>query len=191
MTLPPECPVCRHPLPWTFVLRPAWSQWRCVVCGSLLAINARRRFLMLIPFVAVLLLIPLLATATGIPPLWAMVVVTLLAVIPIVLQPPRVRERCGLRCKTCGYDLHGQVVPRCPECGRDLDPEERGFLETGAYPTPPGRDRPRRWAILLLILLIALGLTVAVGLYKTTRFAPRPAPPSTQPAPPGATAGGA
>ena len=67
---------------------------------------------MLIPFVAVLLLITLLATATGIPPLWAMVVVTLLAVIPIVLQPPRVRERCGLRCKSCGYDLKGLVVPR-------------------------------------------------------------------------------
>jgi hypothetical protein len=25
-------------------------------------------------------------------------------------------------CIHCGYDLRGQTVPRCPECGRGFDP---------------------------------------------------------------------
>ena len=32
-------------------------------------------------------------------------------------------------CATCGYDLRGQVEPRCPECGTAFDP--------GAIPVPP------------------------------------------------------
>ncbi|MBU0717492.1 MAG: hypothetical protein KJ749_04520 [Planctomycetes bacterium] len=184
MILSTVCPVCRHPLPWTFVLRPIWSQWRCTMCGSLLEINTTRRLLMLIPFAAVLLLSISLASAIGVHTTWVLAFVTLLALIPIVLQPPRVIERCGFRCKTCGYDLQGQVVPRCPECGRELDPGGCQILGTGAYPAPTNRRPSRLGTILLLIVIVVLGWSVAVVLYKTTRFTPKPAPASQPGAPP-------
>ena len=28
-------------------------------------------------------------------------------------------------CRACGYDLHGLDKPRCPECGRAFDPDDR------------------------------------------------------------------
>ncbi len=35
-------------------------------------------------------------------------------------------------CRQCGYDLRGQAVPRCPECGRAFD---RGLLSAGPAKT--------------------------------------------------------
>jgi hypothetical protein len=37
-------------------------------------------------------------------------------------------------CLDCGYDLRGQVVPRCPECGKAFDPAllaTRGGMQSG------------------------------------------------------------
>lgn len=39
-------------------------------------------------------------------------------------------------CVKCGYDLRGQVVPRCPECGLAFDPQEIN----GPNGQPPARD---------------------------------------------------
>jgi hypothetical protein len=52
----------------------------------------------------------------------------------------RLREELVSRgipiCIPCGYDLRGQIEPRCPECGRGFDPR----LITGiAEQEPPGR----------------------------------------------------
>lgn len=67
-------------------------------------------------------------SATGVK-----VAATLCAAIPLFLIPLMwVRERKWMRaflreyltehgipiCRNCGYDLRGQVHPRCPECGR-------------------------------------------------------------------------
>jgi hypothetical protein len=34
-------------------------------------------------------------------------------------------------CRHCGYDLRGQTVPRCPECGRPFEPVGRGLEKNG------------------------------------------------------------
>ncbi len=42
------------------------------------------------------------------------------------------REQGIVLCLDCGYDLRGQTVPRCPECGRPFDPallKQRGEKE--------------------------------------------------------------
>ncbi len=43
------------------------------------------------------------------------------------------------RCSNCGYDLHALRDPRCPECGREFDPDVRPVvsrfpLKTDAAP---------------------------------------------------------
>lgn len=183
MQFPGECPVCRTRLAWTFMLRPAWSQWRCDVCESLLAINAKRRFLLLVPYLIAIALSVLAARQLRIEPIWGIVTAGAVGLIVIVLQPARVLERCGLRCKGCGYDLRGQVATRCPECGRELDGNERHFLATGTFPRPQRRGLGKGWALLLICVLIALALSVAFGLYKTTRLNPPipVTPPGPQP----------
>lgn len=35
-------------------------------------------------------------------------------------------------CRSCGYDLTGNVSGRCPECGWDIPEQVRGILEIGA-----------------------------------------------------------
>jgi hypothetical protein len=43
----------------------------------------------------------------------------------------RLQRRADLSvCRGCGYDLHGLVEPRCPECGRTFDPALLSSLET-------------------------------------------------------------
>ena len=39
-------------------------------------------------------------------------------------------------CLHCGYDLRGQTVPRCPECGRAFEP---AILQVSAAEDPPAR----------------------------------------------------
>jgi len=61
----------------------------------------------------------------------------------------RLRRYCRQRlvtkgvpiCIECGYDLRGQVEPRCPECGKEFDP---GLLAPGggSQDSHPA-DRPR------------------------------------------------
>jgi len=43
-------------------------------------------------------------------------------------------SRGRLRCNKCGYDLRGQTVPRCPECGTEFEPRNWRFGRTAARP---------------------------------------------------------
>lgn len=163
MALLAECPVCRRSLRWTYMLRPMWSRWRCDGCGSLLGINRKRRLLAILPFVAMVFSISMFVSRMGFGDLAAIPVI-LVMWMPYFLLVDRavVVERCGFRCKQCGYDLQGQVVPRCPECGREFDAEERVRLEAGFIVGAPVVARP--WRRLAFALLIILPVLVTVGL---------------------------
>ena len=57
-------------------------------------------------------------------PLWSLVVVFVLTLLPCFYVVPfyrhRKRKRLGL-CLQCGYNLHGLTKPRCPECWAPFD----------------------------------------------------------------------
>ena len=184
MSLTAECPVCRRPLRWTYVLRHAWSQWRCRYCGSLLGIDRKRRFLAVIPFTVLFLASALFASRAGMSD-YSAAIIALGLWLPFFLLTDRavVVERCGFRCKTCGYDLQGQVSPRCPECGRDFDAEERAFLETGVLPeSKPGRRRGF-WIGVVVIGLILVSTLVTGYLYYRQVSTAASRPVATRPAP--------
>ncbi len=57
----------------------------------------------------------------------AYVLATLPAAILVTRAAPGILRRNlaqlgGLVCEQCGYDLRGQIDPRCPECGLPFDP---------------------------------------------------------------------
>ncbi len=165
MALTAECPVCREPLRWTYVLRPLWSQWRCGRCGSLLGVNRRRRLLAILPFIVLLLSASVFLSRAG----WgdfAVIPVVLVLWIPyfLLLDRASVLERCGFRCKRCGYDLRGQVVPRCPECGREFDAEEKARFDAGLFADATPTAPPRRRLALTLLIIVPLLLTVGLGI---------------------------
>lgn len=178
-----ECPVCHQPQSWVCALRPAWSQWTCRQCGSLLGISLLRRLLAAAIFIPVVVLTLRFTMAAR--SLYALgLVIVILGWIPLamLIERPRVIARGGFRCRGCGYDLRGQVTPRCPECGRELDEAERELLATGAIPSWPAR-RPERWRRVALLMLILVGLLVA-GLFVATPRTPRRVVlPATQTAP--------
>lgn len=158
------------------MLRPMWSQWRCDGCGSLLGINRKRRILAVFPFVAVVCFMGFFLSRAG----WGdfMVVPFALALwFPyfLLLDRAAVLERCGFRCKGCGYDLQGQTVPRCPECGRDFDAAERAILETGAFPRTTRRSPGRAWAAIGVLVFIFLGTLLALGITHYKRMSSRAA----------------
>ncbi|MBN2446961.1 MAG: hypothetical protein JXO22_09560 [Phycisphaerae bacterium] len=117
-----------------------------------------------------------------------LVLIAVVAWIPVFvcLDRAAVIERGGLHCQGCGYDLHGQVTPRCPECGRELNAAERALLAGAALP-PPARGLTR-WGLTLVVVLVLL-FTVTLGLVFYTRtprvVGPRlaigPAPAATRP----------
>jgi hypothetical protein len=160
----------------TYILRTVWSQWRCGACGSLLGIDRKRRLLALLPFVVMALGVSTLISRLGLADLIIAPVIVILA-MPYFLLIDRVvvLERSGFRCQGCGYDLQGQTVPRCPECGREFDERERTRLETGLSADLLVAERPRRRAafVLLIIipLLISLGLGMAVWRSRNARLA--------------------
>ena len=57
-------------------------------------------------------------------PLWSLVVVFVLTLLPCFYAVPfyrhRQRKRLGL-CIQCGYNLYGLTEPRCPECWAPFD----------------------------------------------------------------------
>jgi len=169
MALLAECPVCRQPLRWTYLLRTWWSRWPCDRCGSLLGIDRTRRLLSILPIVLLALPVSVYLTRSGWPDLIVLPVVLILW-LPcfFLLERAVVLERRGVRCRQCGYNLRGQTVPRCPECGQEFDAAERAYLETGVFPSGPVRRRSRAWfAIPLLLLAVALtGLAVGITHYK-------------------------
>ena len=185
MSLVAECPVCRRPLRWTYVLRHAWSQWRCHYCGSLLEIDRKRRFLAVLPFIALVLTGVYLASHAG----WGDYSAAIIAFalwLPFFLLVDRAVavERRGFRCKTCGYDLQGQVTPRCPECGRHFDAEERAFLEGRAVPRSASGRRHATWIGIVIISMILLSTLVTGLLYFYTMTAANRRTAATQPAVP-------
>lgn len=192
MALLAECPVCREPLRWTYVLRPLWSQWRCGRCGSLLGVDRKRRLLAILPFIVLALGASVFLSRAG----WgdfAVIPVVLVVWIPyfLLLDRASVLERRGFRCKRCGYDLRGQVVPRCPECGREFDAEERARFEAGLLADTPAAPPRRRLALTLLIilpLLLCVGLGVAYWRVYSVRLARRQAIAAQQAAQAGAPA---
>lgn len=186
MGLLAECPVCRRTLHWTYLLRPLWSQWRCPVCGSLLGIDKKRRLLAIIPFAIAAPVAGLLCLRLGLGQFTGMTLAVILwAPYFLALDRATVLERCGFRCRQCGYNLQGQVVPRCPECGREFDAEERALLETGVYPRPT-REPRRPIALATFIVMLLIGVTLlafSIAHYSLMRVPVAPGRPvATQPA---------
>jgi hypothetical protein len=76
-----------------------------------------------------------------------------------------VYERCGFRCKGCGYDLRGQTEPCCPECGRRLDEDEIGQMKA-ARPEETVQvvrgGRVRRWVAVIALIIAALLVVLQV-----------------------------
>jgi hypothetical protein len=159
-----ECPACRQPLRWTYILRTVWSQWRCNACGSLLGIDRKRRVLAIFPFVGMALCLGWLTPRLGLGDLvFLPAIVGLAAPYFLLIDRAVVLERHGLRCQRCGYDLRGQTVPRCPECARELDARERARLEAGASAGLPVAERPRRRAAIALVIIVPLLISVGSG----------------------------
>lgn len=169
MALLAECPVCRQPLRWTYLLRTWWSRWPCGRCGSLLGIDRKRRLLSVLPVVLLALPVSIYLARSGWPDFIALPVILILW-LPwsLLMERATVLERRGFRCRQCGYDLRGQTVPRCPECGQEFDAAERAYLETGVFPSGPIRHRSRAWfAVLLLVFAVLLtGLAVGITHYR-------------------------
>jgi hypothetical protein len=172
MALLAECPVCRQPLRWTYLLRTWWSRWPCDRCGSLLGVDRKRRLLSILPIVLLALPVSVYLTRSGWPDLIALPVALILW-LPcfLLLERAVVLERRGVRCRQCGYDLRGQTAPRCPECGQEFDAAERAYLETGVFPSGPVRRRSRAWfAIPLLLFAVTLtGLAVGITHYRAVQ----------------------
>jgi hypothetical protein len=90
------------------------------------------------------------AQTLGIPPAWGPYIITPItfgAICLVVIAPwRRARVRRALRayladrgepiCVECGYDLCGQVEPRCPECGTPSE-SVRKRLEAMAHASTP------------------------------------------------------
>jgi hypothetical protein len=175
-----ECPVCRRPISRlrTF-LRPAWSRWRCEGCGSLLGVSLIWRLLATVPWIALIVFMLLvldimsLGFAIGLPMLIAVGMANYM-----LLDRIMVIERCGFRCRGCGYDLRGQVAPACPECGRAFDQDEIELMQQAspaAADKRPGRGSAiGRWVTLSIVILLGVAVFVQGLLVFRTRGVPPP-----------------
>jgi hypothetical protein len=38
-----------------------------------------------------------------------------------------------MRCRNCGYDLRGLIEHRCPECGKEFDPNDKAKMIDGRF----------------------------------------------------------
>ncbi len=170
-----ECPVCRQPIPWHRVLlTTAWGSWRCGGCDSLLGVNVRRRIMLVAVWLALLAAITRFASVPLSGDLPLVLLVILATGIPyfLFLERARVIERRGFRCQRCGYDLQGQVEPRCPECGIEFD--AAATTRTQRVPGDEGFEktmRRRRW-IGLTVVIVLFALTV-LGVVGTALFRAR------------------
>ncbi|UCD74349.1 MAG: hypothetical protein JSV91_11225 [Phycisphaerales bacterium] len=179
--MPLECPVCRYPFSRLRALaRTAWSRWRCPSCESLLGISLKRRLIATLPWIVILvfLLLVLRIMSWG---MWIAIPILVAAGLGIYMLFERivVHERCGFRCRSCGYDLQGQVDPHCPECGRALDEDEierMNLARPGELRQAVTTGRMGRWAAIILIALFTLAvLGQLVHLYylRSSAFGPR------------------
>lgn len=161
--MPVECPNCRQPIPRIrLFLTAAWGRWRCSGCGALLGIDVRRRLLATIPWVGILFFLMFVARITSLG--YAIAVPMLLAAGMLnyfLFDRAVVHERTGFRCRGCGYDLQGQVEPRCPECGSEFDLTELATHKAGGPKAPPATPWYRSALAVTLVMSIALILTIA------------------------------
>ena len=86
----------------------------------------------------------------------------------LLLDRAVVFERYDLHCNGCGYDLRGQVAPRCPECGAAMDDAQRRILETGRF-DPMVIRRRRTVSLGFVVFLVALGMST-ISLILITLF---------------------
>ena len=188
--MPVECPNCREPIPRIrLFLTTAWGRWRCSRCGSLLGIDVRRRFLAMIPYFGILILLFWFGGGTARSLTVALPAVVVLGLVNFMLfDRAVVHERTGFRCQKCGYDLQGQVEARCPECGSDFESTELAAYKD-AGPIRPPAVRWSRWRIAGVVFMIALTILLVLGLVYFRRArtvpvaAPAPAPVLPQTAP--------
>lgn len=181
-----HCPVCRRPILALRVLfLPLWKRWDCPDCGSLLGVDRNRRFLGMIPWLVVIVVLVAVVKITRYGMLVAIPTLALTAVVLIPFCRPIVLARGGFRCRGCGYDLKGQAEPKCPECGEavaadDLD-RFRRLVRGDAEAAVARRDvaRPvRRWhQVLIIAVILLVTATLAVGIIvHQRRSAPGPIP---------------
>lgn len=185
-----ECPVCREPIPWyKLFISTAWSRWECKRCESTLAVNVARRMFAVLLALAVMGATRMLMRVPADWEVPLLVASMLVVFVPYFMffERARVVERRGFRCRQCGYDLTGQVDPRCPECGLSFNDDEiarmkrLGRAEDAAMPTRRKRDAMAVVGVCLVLLLATL---VALGFTAWYRFTPaaRPTPtPTAQP----------
>ena len=173
-----ECPNCRASIPWTRTFfTTAWGRWRCRGCGALLGVNVRRRFLAVGLWLAIFLLMMGLKVPFILNPPAALALM-LVVFVPFFLffERPVVHERAGFRCRQCGYDLQGQVDPRCPECGREFDSVEIARMQGVKLDSGAGQPwRTRRWVkVVAVLLMVALTAALFVGVLvsRTWRATP-------------------
>ena len=176
-----ECPNCRFPVSfWRTIRRTAWARFQCAVCGSVLAINAKRRFLAIIACVGCFAFFAFVAQLQR----YGMAVLLgayLLSLWPVFYLLDRVVliERRSFRCRRCGYQLEGLTVPRCPECGATFDPSEKPrILERAGKPLPRSWHR---WVVVLLVLLLLATIAANIVTYYRVRTG-RQQTPAQQPA---------
>jgi hypothetical protein len=62
-------------------------------------------------------------------PLVLVVMAAVLVPYFVLFERTRVLERKGFRCRQCGYDLQGQLEPRCSECGLGFNETEKAWLK--------------------------------------------------------------
>jgi len=164
-----RCPNCQEPIPaQRLFLTTAWGRWRCKKCDSLLGINVGRRVAVVLVAVFATLLV---SRVTRLPanmdlPLVLGVFGGILVIHFLCFERARVIERCGFRCQHCGYDLQGQVEPRCPECGREFDAGDRAKMQQLSSAEMAESVPRRRWVKWVGIsFLVALVVAQILGLY--------------------------
>ena len=186
-----ECPNCRQLIPWArLFFTPAWGQWRCARCGSLLGINVRRRLLAVALLCLIFPLVPILKLSFfGYAGAW-IVFIAGLVVHFLFFERARLIERTGFRCRRCGYDLRGQVQARCPECSEQFDATEPAFVQADIRKDPPPASRPRFRLGWTLLICVPLTVTLVLGVVYFKRVRARAAllgaaiPQQTAPATP-------
>lgn len=188
-----KCPVCHQDFPFMRqFLTPTWGSFQCTACDSQLGVNAYRRFFV------VPIWIGLYYFATRyirLPASYDIVTVLGTFMVMYILyfawfEKPRIIQRCGFRCKDCGYDLQGQKDPRCPECGRVFDETETSQMKRLLqFETVKPRKRSSVVIIVFMIVFFILTLLAVLGVrvynaQTTSPKAPQPTPPVKTPAAP-------
>jgi hypothetical protein len=150
-----------------------------------LGISLTWRLLAAIPWIVLIVIMLMvldimsLGIAIGLPVLIAVGMANYMLLDRIIVV-----ERCGFRCRQCGYDLRGQVQPACPECGRRFDEEEIEFMQRTS-PDVADETRGRRagvgrWVTVTIMILLGLAVFVQGLVVFRTRGAQPPQARQTQ-----------